>query len=362
MKIFLSYRERAAGLFLLFAFALVLVFVLGAAAQNRWFTLRVRFHTQVERGDGLREGSPILLSGVEVGEIGSLRIMEDDRIDVELLVLSEHAPRVRKGTTATVRRLLGIGEKRVHLTTARGVHEPLAAGALLPAEEPLDLIDLVGTVNLGQSVRVLERSLSAMEMFLGTLEEGDRFGRMVGALDRIGPTLEKVDKLLDDVHEPLVTVINDPNLRGTLRGANVVLNEPATRKTLQSASALLDEKRIGPLLARSELLLLQLETLTADKGVLTATLQNANKLLTDGRTDRLITSLERLTDEKKLGRIVDNMAVLAEQMARIGPEIPSLTRDMAQTLKEAVVVLKALQKTWILNDQVREVRQGEGRK
>ncbi len=362
MKIFLTYRERAAGLFLLSAMALVIAFVVGAAAKNRWFAPRVSYHMQVERGDGLREGSPILLSGVEVGEIGRVTILEDDRLDVELLVLTQHAHRVREGTTAVVRRLLGIGEKRVHLSTPPGENRTAEAGALIPSDEPLDLIDVVGTLNLGQSLRVTERALSTLEKLLGNLDEDERLDRMLGVMDRIGPTLEKVDKLLDDVHEPLVAVVSDPNLRGTLRGASSVLNEPATKKTLQNAAKILDPERIDGLLSRTESLLSRMDQLTAKEGVLTSTLENTNRLLTDGRTDRLITSLEKLTDEKKLGRIVDNMAVLAEQMARIGPAIPSLTRDMQVTLQEAVVVLKALQKTWILEDKARSVRKEQGQK
>jgi len=54
--------------------------------------------------------------------------------------------------------------------------------------------------------------------------------------------------------------------------------------------------------------------------------------------------------------------VLAEEGARIGPEIPTATQELIATLREAVVVLKALQKTWLLKDEARDVRQElEGR-
>ena len=64
MKIHLTYRERMAGLFLVMSLALVIVFVVGAAIQNKWFAARVTFHTYVMRGEGLRPGSPVLLSGI----------------------------------------------------------------------------------------------------------------------------------------------------------------------------------------------------------------------------------------------------------------------------------------------------------
>ena len=48
-------------------------------------------------------------------------------------------------------------------------------------------------------------------------------------------------------------------------------------------------------------------------------------------------------------------------MARIGPEIPTLTRELLATLREAVIVLKALQRTWILEDETKAVREEGGR-
>jgi hypothetical protein len=43
-------------------------------------------------------------------------------------------------------------------------------------------------------------------------------------------------------------------------------------------------------------------------------------------------------------------------MAKIGPEIPQMTREMTTTMREAVVVLKALQKTWLLKDESKDAR------
>lgn len=364
MKIFLNYRERVAGLFIVITFVLVVAFFVGAAIRNRWLAPRVSYHTYVVRGDGLRSGSPILLSGVEVGEVGDLTILEDDRVDVELIVLSRHARRIKTGTRATVRRLLGIGEKRVHLASPGGGN-PLRTGSLLPADEPMDLLDVVGQLDLGSYLNALNRALSAMELMLEKLEENGRLDKLVVAFDRLGPTLATVDSLLGDIHQPLVALVKDPALSGTLHGADAVLNDPATRKTLRNAATALEPQRIDRLLGRVEPLLAKLEKLTGEDGALLSTLGHADKLMTDGRVDKLITSLDKLTDEKKLGRIIDNVSVLAEQTGKIGPEIPQITRELTATLREAVIVLRALQKTWMLegkSDEARREMQQRGNK
>jgi len=345
MRIRMSYRERAAGAFVLISLTLVICFFVGAAIRNRWFHARVHFHGQMVRGEGMREGSPILMSGVEVGEVGTLTILDDNRVDVELSVWLEHAHRVRSGTRAVVRRLFGIGEKRVQLTSEGASDSTLPPDSILPFDERMDLLDAADMFDLSASMQVLDRAISTADRLLTKFDEGDRLDRMFSAFDRAGPLLEKADDLLAD-----------PSLKGAMSGLNAILHEPAMRKVLLRASELMAPERIDRLLARTESVLERVDTLTAKSGTLDTTLNSANRLLGDGRTDRLLTSMAQLADADKLGRLLDNTAMLAEQFGRVGPEIPALTREMALTMREAVVVLKALQKTWMLENKSDKAR------
>ncbi|MBM4341799.1 MAG: MCE family protein [Deltaproteobacteria bacterium] len=389
MKIFLTTRERIAGLFLLGTVALVVAFFVGAAVHNRWLAARVRYFAQVERGDGLRTGSPVLLSGVEVGEIGELRITDDGKVTVELVLLAGHAHRVRPGSKAVVRRLLGIGEKRIHLTTPpSAASKPLADGAWLPVHEPVDILDAVADLDFGTYLKTANRAISAVEKLMQKLEENDRLDRLVAAFDRLGPLLDKLDKLLGDVGTPITALVKHPALPGALQGlddllhdsalretlaaahrlladpalrrtvvaAEQLLADPAARKFVRGAAEVLDPQKINRLIDRSEALVGRLDALLGEKGPATSVLTNADRLLADGKVERLIGAMERLTDEKKLARILDNVATLAEQTGRIAPEIPHITKELTATLREAVVVLKAMQKTWYLEGKASDAR------
>ncbi len=372
MKIFLSKPERTAGLFIVASLALVVVFFVGAAIENKWLTPRVHFHTTVVRGDGLRPGAPILLSGVEVGEIHALKLLRHGAIDVDMVVLKDHASLVQAGTRAVVRRLLGFGEKRIHLTPPTGNTPPLPPGAQLVAVEQTDIPEALAELDLGAYLGTMNRAMAAAELVLKKLEDGDRLERMVNALDRLGPVVEKVDKLLDEVHEPVVALLRNPALPQTLDAANELLhdptlhltlagmsqltNDPATRKLVHGAAAVMDPKRLNKMLEHVEALTARLDAMTGEKGAVTHILDSADKLVSGDRLERLVGAVERLTDEKKLGRILDNVSVLAEQTAKIGPEIPKLTHELTVTLREAVVVLKAVQKTWMLEGKSDDAR------
>ncbi len=356
MKIYLSYRERFAGIFLLLSALAVVLFLVGTAVENRWFEARVTFHTHVVRGEGLRQGSPVLLSGIDVGEIGELQILDDNRIDVEIVVLEKHAHRLRQGSKAEVRRLIGIGEKRINLVSAGAEGPILPAGALLPADEPIDLLDAVSSIDLGQYIRTMDRAVAAMEVLLGKLEEEKRLERMVEAFDQMGPTMSRLNELLGEINEPLAAMMQDPSMRRTFQGADKVFNDPATRASLRRLSGALEPERVGKLMRRTDSLLARFDALLAEDGHLTGTLAGADRLMNDGRMDRMLTAMEKLTDAEKLEKLVDNLGLLAEQMAKIGPEIPQMTREMTTTMREAVVVLKALQKTWLLKDESKDAR------
>jgi phospholipid/cholesterol/gamma-HCH transport system substrate-binding protein len=356
VKIYLSYRERVAGLFMVFTVMGVVAFVVFAAIQNRWLEPRRTYHTHVVRGDALRSGSPVLLSGIEIGEIGDLTILPDNRIDVELLIRERYASRVRVGTVAEVRRLVGLGEKRILLVAETTAKHQLPPGALIPASEPMDIMDAIANVDLGRYVDTLDRAVATMEITLKKLEEKDRLERMMQAFDEMGPALERINDLLTDLHDPLVTVISDPNFPKAVSGASRLFNDKNVYKSMAAVSKSFDPERMGRLIDQMNKTFARLDELAAEDGELTRALASTNELMGDERLGKLIDSMEKLTDAEKLTKLVDNMAIVAREMAKMGPEIPTLSREMLSTLREAVIVLKALQKTWILKDEAREVK------
>jgi hypothetical protein len=361
VKIYLSYRERVAGLFMLFTIVGVMVFIVFAAIQNRWLEPRRAYHTHVVRGEALRSGSPVLLSGLEVGEIGELSILQDNRIDVELLIREKYASRIRVGTVAEIRRLVGLGEKRILLVTETASNSQLPPGAVIPANEPMDIMDAIANVDLGRYMDTLDRVVATMEITLKKLEEKDRLERMMQAFDQMGPALERINLLLADLHDPLVAIVSDPNFPLAMEGAAKLFNDKHTRKAMASVSKTFSPEKMGELIATMDESFRHINRLSGPNGEMTVAMSSMNKFMSDERLGRLIASMEKLTDAQKLAKLVDNMAIVAREMAKMGPEIPVLSREMIKAMREAVIVLKAMQKTWLLKDEAREVK-GERKK
>jgi hypothetical protein len=195
----------------------------------------------------------------------------------------------------------------------------------------------------------------AGELLLTKLEEEQRLERMMEAFDQVGPTMTLLNHLIAEIDKPLADLIGDPSLRRTFQGADKVFNDPQTRKAMRAVATTFDAERMSNLIARMEQASSRLADALAEGGDFQGAMTGANRLLNDGRADRMLTAMEKITADKKLNTLVDNMAVVADQTAKIGPEIPTMAKELISTLQEAVIVLKAVQKTWLLDDESKAV-------
>jgi hypothetical protein len=190
-----------------------------------------------------------------------------------------------------------------------------------------------------------------VEVLLTKLEEEQRLERMMEAFDQMGPTMERLNNLIAKIDEPLADLLTDPSIKGTFRGADKVFNDPQTRKAMRAVATTFDAEQMSNLIARMEQASSRIADMLAEDGDFQGAVNGASRLLNDGRADRMLTAMEQITADKKLNKLVDNLAVVANQTAKVGPEIPTMAKELVNTLQEAVIVLKALQKTWLLDDE-----------
>ena len=94
--------------------------------------------------------------------------------------------RIRQGSVAEIKRLLGIGEKRVHLNLAKAKGSQLPEGAFLPANEPMDILDAISNVDLSLYISTMDRAVSTMEVMLGKETYFDRIPIWMRKLGSIG--------------------------------------------------------------------------------------------------------------------------------------------------------------------------------
>lgn len=292
--------RRRISLFLLTALVGLVGAVLLVAYKQGAFVRQTSIFFYADDVIGINKGMTVRLFGLPVGSVKHLEITSRG-VQVELSIVSEHVPRLTKGTNARLTREGYIG----------------AASLLLqPGSDP-------------NSVRE-------------PLAEGD----VIGYLPNRG-----VAELVDDIKNQLAPVV------GELRRMMAELNRPEGdfRKSLQGASVVLQQ------LPETNRELRQLLR-DADRGV-SSVARRAEAAL--GAAERAGTRLERELPElsRQAGATLAAVAEAAaeirsttrkngEALHQVLLQAPALLRDGGQLVREGQEVVGAAKNSWLIRDYV----------
>jgi len=292
--------RRRISLFLVVALCGLVGAVLLVAYKQGAFVRQTTIYFYSDDVIGINKGMTVRLFGLPVGSVKSLEITGRG-VQVELSIISEHVPRLTKGSHARLTREGYIGAASILLVPGsdpKGSREPLAEG---------DVISYVA--NRG------------------------------------------VAELVDDIKNQLTPVVNE------LRRMIVELNRPDgdLRKSLQAASTVLQElpetnREMRQLLRDTD------RTVLAVGGRAQAAL---------AATERVGTQVEKDLPElsRKLGTALDSIVEAAseirvatrkngEALHETLSQTPALVRDGGQLVRDGQDVVSAAKNSWLLRDYV----------
>ena len=133
------------GIFIFLGSALLVIgiFVLGnkEALFKSTFTVQAYFHNV----EGLRNGAPVRLSGVDVGAVKSIRIIGEKAsiIEVSLRLLDDVKKFIRKDTEAGIETEGLVGYKFIALDIKDSEAEHVEDGGTILAREPISFADVI---------------------------------------------------------------------------------------------------------------------------------------------------------------------------------------------------------------------------
>lgn len=120
--------------------------------------IKTRFHFAA----GVKSHSPVRLSGVDVGEVKGIRIIDGDETLVELDLWFRDGVRVRSDSRAFITTLGLMGEKYIEVK-AGSASTYASAGDLIKGEDPVRLEDLVEkATKIGDDVSVMAKDISRL--------------------------------------------------------------------------------------------------------------------------------------------------------------------------------------------------------
>ena len=130
MKFRIRYADKVVGIFIIVAL-LSLVFVIFLLGRTqRWFSRDYSYITYLTTASGINRNMPVIFRGINIGNVKSFRLTEDNQIEVIFVIHSEFNDRARQGSLVEMSvSPIGFGSRFIFHP---GLGEALEEGDLVP--------------------------------------------------------------------------------------------------------------------------------------------------------------------------------------------------------------------------------------
>lgn len=304
--------ERVSGIFVMVFVISGLVGAVFVAIKRDWFATRYRLVTDFENADGVHSGTDVVIAGLRAGSVEYVELLENNKIRVSFEILERFKSKIKEDSQAQLIRPFVIGERVLELTVGSKESPTVKENAMIKSHETLDIISVLSGRKLGDYLGTMNGLLSNMQILIEAFANTERTTSIVKTFDQIEPLVRNLNVMSEEV---------------------IKLSRQATRRD-----------NLGTVLAN-----------------LSTTTQQLNQVIP--------IVMERSPEfGKDMTKIMQNLAVLTENfklltptIVEMAPILPKTSRRAIEALDEAVVLLKALEKSILIRGNVKEVREEEAK-
>lgn len=299
--------ERVAGFFVLFAILGVALTALSVAIKQGWFETKVYYSTVFESADGIHQGTLVQMAGLRAGAVDDVELQANNKIRVTFYVLGKFQRRIRQDSTIQLLRPFIIGERVLDVSVGSEQSQVLAAHSVVSSVEALDLMTIMSGKKLNAYLGKLGGILENMQVLVEAFADKRRAESIVRIFDRMDPLVKNLNAMSVEV---------------------IRLSKQATH----------------------------------DGGVQKLV---GNLAVTTGEINKILPELnaENPNLAKDLAHMTQNLALMTKALEpaiqAVEPELPGASVRLVEALNETVVVLKAMQKSFFMKSNVREVQEEE---
>lgn len=318
----------------LFIVPLVVLIAFGAIAtvRSRLLFSNDRYYAYYRYGNDIRNGTPVTLNGINIGEVYRVELTDDNRVKVEMRLRKRYLEKITEESVAKIVRPILIGNKQINIIPGSRGSKQLEAGSEIRAEESSELIDLVSGTSLSDFVRDLN-----MDSLLGTgdgtsISVSDLYNQAISALVMMNRFQESLNEL----------AISMGSMNSSLESMSVGMNS-------------LDEMGEAMVLVSESMESMQ--TLSGSMESIASSIKTMDRLT--GSMDSLSGDLDKMADSiGELSKLGDEMGRLNNSLEGLG-EMGDMTTKLGALVDELYIVIKAMEETALLKSKVRKVREKE---
>ncbi len=200
----LKWSQLRVGLTVLFASVTLAVLIFVMSGTGGWFTSKITIRSYFDNAGGLREGAPVRLAGVDIGNVTAVRIVDGKPItpvEVTMKVNTKYKFNLRKDSVTMLSTAGVLGETYVDIDSSVAKGPAATDGDTLAARSQPDIQDVVrasqGTLqNMDALLKRVDRIVAFIESGQGSI------GKVIyspALYDQLNATVLEFKGLMDDI-------------------------------------------------------------------------------------------------------------------------------------------------------------------
>lgn len=311
MKRQLMWSKLKVGVVVTIAFLLLLFTVFFAGGIETLLSPKIDIKAQIKDVRGLRKGSPVWISGIEIGSVKSIDLHAEYGTMVTMSIAKKSAKYIRKDSTVTVQTIGLLGDKYIEIGQGSPDAAPISHGDTIKGVEQIEIKDIIkaGSITL---VKITE-FIGELEGFLKKIEKS-----ATGIANSKFLTDPQLYNSLQDASKSLSLILKDfKESEGTVKK---LIEDPSLYNKMLSATSSVEE--FGKKVTEGEGSLKKL----AEDPALYENLSKASK--------QLAAVLDKIeAGEGMAGSMVKDKKLESEFKESVS-ELKALTKDLSELAKD----------------------------
>ncbi len=334
--------ERYVGILVVLSVILAILAVVFVARGQKWFAKRANYKIIFSKGHGLKPGTPVTISGMEVGNLKSLQLTPGSEVEMTVYVFQQYKFYIRKDSEATITSPL-VGAKSVEIDAGSPNEPPIPEGGVIPSREPRELTDIIKDIDIKTPLAKLDMSLENLKSLTAKLNDPE------GELFSVLKNAEMVTSQLKNGQGAMGALLQDPGVHRDMAASLATLRrslanvEEVTRRAQESSRSLPDlEQRVD----------LALTDVRSAAAGLSSIMDDVKKAT--AHTPAIAENVKEITTEGR--SIVRDVKEITGSAQKASPQIPDLLETTEETVGDVDTLVQGLQRHWLLRGFMPKVK------
>jgi len=200
----LKWSQLRVGVTVVIASATLAVLIFLMSGTGGWFTRKIELRSYVDNAGGLREGAPVRLAGVDIGNVTGIRIVQGKPatpVEVLMKVNTKYLFNLRKDSTILLATAGILGETYVDVDSSTAKGPEVSNGDTLVAKEQPDIQDVVRASQ--STLQNIDTLLKRVDRIVAFIESGQgSIGKVIydpALYNQLNATVAEFKGLVDDI-------------------------------------------------------------------------------------------------------------------------------------------------------------------